>query len=209
MAMIHCSNLSISYGDHSVIDNFSASFAAGTISVIIGGNGAGKSTLIATLAGDFPEYQGEITIDGKSLRQFSSNELAKIRSVAAQHHNYWMSYSVAEILRLGNEHVPQNRWDEVITFFAMEKFLDQSITTLSGGQLQRIEIARAFLRELPIVFLDEPFAAQDLHSISRLREFFKSEVDRGRTIVMAAHMRSDDLDWCNQVVALPIQGEEI
>jgi ABC-type cobalamin/Fe3+-siderophores transport system ATPase subunit len=203
MAMIECVNVSVSHGTHKVIKNFNAGFDEGTISVVTGGNGAGKSTLLSTLAGDIFDFDGEITIGGRSLRQITFKELANLRSVALQHHSYWMTYSVSDILRLGNELVAETRWEEIISVFAMEKFLHQSITTLSGGQLQRVEIARAFMRELPIVFLDEPFAAQDFHSISRIREFIQSEADKGCTIVMAAHMRDKDLDWCDQVLALP------
>jgi iron complex transport system ATP-binding protein len=203
MAMIECTNVDVSYGEHNVIKNFNGVFKEGTISVLTGGNGAGKSTLLSTLAGDIPEFRGEITIDGRSLRQITSKELANLRSVATQHHSYWMTYSVFEILRLGHESLSKNRWERVISAFAMEKFIHQSITTLSGGQLQRVEIARAFLRELPIVLLDEPFAAQDSGSISRMKEFITGEAAGGWTIVMAAHARSEDLAWCDQILTLP------
>ena len=81
-------------------------------------------------------------------------------------------------------------------------FLHQRITELSGGQLQRIEIARAFMRELPLVLLDEPFASQDLTSQASLIEFFKAERELGRTIILVAHRDRGALQWCDQIIDL-------
>ena len=113
-----------------------------------------------------------------------------------------MAYKTIDILKLGHESVSNERFSSIISHLAMEDYLHQSVTTLSGGQLQRIEIARAFLRELPLVLLDEPFASQDLASIASLQNFFSSEVKTGRTIVLVAHQRREELSWCNQIVEI-------
>ena len=200
--MIEIKDLTLSYGTHAVIQNFSASISAGTISAIIGGNGAGKSTLVSAIAGAIKPTSGSITIDGKEIAELSAQELASLRSVAQQSHSYWMAYSVAQILSLGHENIAQSRLDEVAKEFGLAEILPQSITTLSGGQLQRVEIARAFTRDLPIVLLDEPFASQDLASQEKLTALFQLERRKGRTIVLVAHREKSNLVWCDQIIDL-------
>jgi iron complex transport system ATP-binding protein len=200
--MISCSKISLHYGERAVISNFSLEIPAHSITAIIGANGSGKSTLLAALAGDLKPSSGEIVLQGKDIDRYSIGELAAIRSVAVQSHQYWMAYKTIDILKLGNENVSNDRFSSIISKLAMEDYLHQSVTTLSGGQLQRIEIARAFLRELPLVLLDEPFASQDLASISSLQNFFISEAKSGSTIVLVAHQRREELAWCNQIVEI-------
>jgi iron complex transport system ATP-binding protein len=200
--MIEIKDLTLSYGTHAVIQNFSASISAGTISAIVGGNGAGKSTLVSAIAGAIKPTSGSITIDGKEIAELSAQELASLRSVAQQSHSYWMAYSVAQILSLGHENIAQSRLDEVAKEFGLAEILPQSITTLSGGQLQRVEIARAFMRDVPIVLLDEPFASQDLASQEKLTALFQLERRKGRTIVLVAHREKSNLVWCDQIIDL-------
>ena len=200
--MIEIKDLTLSYGTHAVIQDFSVSIATGTISAIVGGNGAGKTTLLSAIAGAIKPSSGSITIDGKGIAELSVQELASLRSVAQQSHSYWMAYSVAQILCLGHENITQSRFDEVAEDFSLSSILQQSITTLSGGQLQRVEIARAFMRDVPIVLLDEPFASQDLASQEKLTALLQEERHKGRTIVLVAHREKSNLAWCNQIIDL-------
>ena len=113
-----------------------------------------------------------------------------------------MAYSVAQILRLGHENITQSRFDEVAKDFSLSNILQQSITTLSGGQLQRVEIARAFMRDVPITLLDEPFASQDLASQEKLIAIIQEERKKGRTILLVAHRDRSNLAWCDQIIDL-------
>lgn len=198
--MISASHLTLSYGNRKVLSDFSASFAKGSITAIIGANGSGKSTLLAALAGDIAPIAGEVILNGKAIQEISKKELAQVRSLAAQSHNYWMAYTSEEILRLGHEEINDERFTQVIERLGISSYLQQRVTTLSGGELQRIEIARAFLRELPLNLLDEPFASQDLASIESMKKFFTAEKEAGRTIVIVAHLRREELAWCDQII---------
>lgn len=200
--MISVSNLTLSYGDRLVLENFSAIFAKGTITAIIGVNGSGKSTLLAALAGDLAPLTGEIALDGKSIKEMNKSKLSQLRSLAQQSHQYWMAYTAEEILRLGHEEISEERMSHVIEKLGITQYLDQRVTTLSGGQLQRIEIARALLRQLPIVMLDEPFASQDLKSISVIKDLLQEESAAGRTVLLVAHARREDLSWCDQIIEI-------
>ncbi len=200
--MISASHLTLTYGDRIVLDGFSASFSEGTITAIIGANGSGKSTLLAALAGDLLPASGVIALNGEPIHEMKRSELSQVRSLAQQSHNYWMAYTSDEILRLGHEDVAEDRFTFLIEKLGISKYLYQRITTLSGGQLQRIEIARALLRQLPILMLDEPFASQDLQSIAAITDLLREEAAAGRTVLLVAHARRDDLSWCDQVIEI-------
>lgn len=202
MAMISASALALSYGEREVVSDFSATFAQGTITAILGANGAGKSTLIAALAGDIAPTRGDLSINGVSITALTRRELSQLRSLAQQSHSYWMAYTTEEILRLGNDDISQERFNYIVEKLGATEYLNQRVTTLSGGQSQRIEIARALMRELPIVLLDEPFASQDLKSISAITELLQEERASGRTIILVAHVRREELSWCDQVIEL-------
>ena len=202
MAMISASALALSYGEREVVSDFSATFTRGTITAILGANGAGKSTLIAALAGDIAPTRGDLSINGVSITALTRRELSQLRSLAQQSHSYWMAYTTEEILRLGNDDISQERFNYLVEKLGATEYLNQRVTTLSGGQSQRIEIARALMRELPIVLLDEPFASQDLKSISAITELLQEERASGRTIILVAHARREELSWCDQVIEL-------
>ena len=200
--MINIDSISLAYGSHTVVHNFSAQIHQETITAIIGSNGVGKSTLLSAIAGELKITSGLLQLEGREIASYSLAELAEVRSVAQQSHGYWMAYTAHEILLLGNENASDERLSYLTTELGLTAFLHQRITELSGGQLQRIEIARAFMRELPLVLLDEPFASQDLASQSSLIEFFKAERELGRTIVLVAHRDRGALEWCDQIIDL-------
>lgn len=200
--MIICRDLTLGYGDKKVLEGLNCEISTGTIAVIVGGNGVGKSTLLAAIAGDIAPLSGDITLDGCSINQLSRQELSLLRSMAVQSHQYWMAFSAREILHLGHDNVAQERIDYLVEGLSLSAFVDQSITTLSGGQLQRIEIARSLMREVPLVLLDEPFASQDLPSTEAISLLLMAERAQGRTVVLVAHKSADDLQWCDQVIDL-------
>jgi len=200
--MISASHLDLSYGERTVLKDFSATFAPGSITAIVGANGTGKSTLLAALAGDLVPSGGDVIINDQPIATLNRTQLSQLRSVAQQSHSYWMAYTTEEILRLAHGDIFDERFDYLVEKLAITPYLQQRVTTLSGGQSQRIEIARALMRELPIIFLDEPFASQDLKSMDAIIELLQAERAAGRTIVLVAHARSEDLAWCDQIINL-------
>jgi len=200
--MIDIKDLTLGYSSRIVLKNFSAHITAASITAIVGSNGAGKSTLLSAIAGAHTPLSGSISIEGKDIATISAKEFAEIRAVAQQSHSYWMAYSVAQILQLGHESLATSRIEDVAKSFGISEILQQSITSLSGGQLQRVEIARAFIRDLPLVLLDEPFASQDLASQEALIKRFQEERRNGKTIVLVAHRERSSLAWCDQIIDL-------
>jgi iron complex transport system ATP-binding protein len=90
--------------------------------------------------------------------------------------------------------------DAVMQALDMKRFENQSVTTLSGGEAQRIEIARALIRDTPIYLLDEPFSAQDVASKARIIALLKGLRDKGKTVLVIAHIDKNSLTWCDQII---------
>lgn len=200
MALIKITDLTILRSGRKVIENFNATISPGHITAIIGPNGSGKSSLLAAIAGDIPSSSGSITFDGKEITELSLFEQAEIRSVVMQERSYWLSYSVREVIAMGQSAQSIARIDEILRNLDMVNFAEQSVTTLSGGEAQRVEIARALIRESDIYLLDEPLSAQDSASKARIIEILKMLRDQGKTILVIAHIDKRALDWCDHVI---------
>ena len=205
MALIEINEASISQGRRQVVDRFSAKLRPGTITAVIGPNGCGKSSLLSAIAGDLKLSSGSITFDGVDLDQINLKTQAAKRSVVAQSRNYWLAYSVGEVIAMGQGASEIARIDAVITALNMKEFAEQSVTTLSGGQAQRVDIARALIRESDIYLFDEPFSAQDSASKEAIINIFKELRLRGKTILLVAHSDKTELSWCDQIFDLGTQ----
>lgn len=200
MALIEIKDLSIVRGGRKVIHGFNATIKPGAITAIIGPNGSGKSSLLAAIAGDIACNSGSITFDGEDVTTLSLLEQAEIRSVVMQERSYWLSYSVRDVIAMGQSAEAVARIDEIVVSLDMVDFAEQSVTTLSGGEAQRVEIARALVRDCDIYLLDEPLAAQDAASKVRIITLLKKLRDEGKTILVIAHIDKSSLTWCDQII---------
>jgi iron complex transport system ATP-binding protein len=200
MALITLSNVSISRGNRCVIEDLSLEIKAGTIAAIIGANGSGKSTLIGAIAGDYALHAGSISIDGKNLSALSLTEQSQLRSVVSQEQFFWLAFTTRQVIEMGQLRENLSRVDSIISQLGIGEIIDQSVLTLSGGQLQRVAIARALVADTPIYLFDEPLASQDKKSRADLIALFVAMRDQGKTIVLVMHSDVSDLDWCDQVI---------
>lgn len=200
MAIIEVTDLRVRRNTRIIIDGLNLSIERGTITAVVGPNGCGKSTLIAALAGDLPYERGRITLADQDLRELTLEAQADIRSVVMQDRTYWLSYTVREVIEMGQSSTSISRIDAIAESLDMSSYLHQKVTTLSGGQAQRVEIARALIRDSQIYLLDEPLAAQDADSQRRTIALLKKFRDTGKTIVVIAHTDKSRLDWCDQII---------
>ena len=200
MALITIEKVSIIRGGKNVLTDFSASIEPGKITAIIGPNGSGKSTLLGALAGDLPIASGMITIAGRDLKEISVGEQSQLRSVVLQNRNYWLSYTARELIEMGQGPAELARVDDVMQRLDMTRYENQSVTTLSGGEAQRVEIARALILDTPIYLLDEPLSAQDVQSKARIIALLQELRDQGRTVLVIAHIDKSSLSWCDQII---------
>jgi iron complex transport system ATP-binding protein len=198
--MIEIKDLTVARGKRIVVDNFSATIAPASITAITGPNGCGKSTLAQAIAGDLKYQSGQITIAGRELQTVTLDEQAELRSVVEQNRNYWLSFTAREVIAMGQSKANLARMEGVMQRLQIAEYADQSVTTLSGGQAQRIDLARALIRDTPIYIFDEPLSAQDSQSKLRVIEEFKAMRSAGKTLIVIAHSDRESLSWCDQII---------
>ena len=202
MEMIRVKELTLQRNNRELFSGLSASFVKGSISAIVGPNGCGKSSLLLALAGDLKPASGAIFIEDKNLQDLSDLDQSRLRSMALQERTFWLPMTVREVLALGQSDVAIKSIDQVANDLGLTELLNNLVTTLSVGQIQRVEIARTLLRDCPIYLFDEPFAAQDLASKGNLIEIFKRLRSSGKAIVLVVHSEVERLSWCDQVIQL-------
>ena len=198
--MIEIKGLTVARGKRIVVDNFSATIAPASITAITGPNGCGKSTLAQAIAGDLKYQSGQITIAGRELQTITLEEQAELRSVVEQNRNYWLSFTAREVIAMGQSKADLERMEGVMQRLQIAEYADQTVTTLSGGQAQRIDLARALIRDTPIYIFDEPLSAQDSQSKVRVIEEFKAMRSAGKTLIVIAHSDRESLSWCDQII---------
>lgn len=192
--MITINEITITRDGREIIYDYSEQIPAGSITVIVGPNGCGKSTLLAAIAGDIVPSKGTITLDELHPPLTSAKELARLRAMAVQNQFFTLGFSVLQIIEMAGPA------DEIMEQLHLTPIAKRHVTTLSGGEAQRVAIAQAIAAQTPILLLDEPFAAQDLDSRLRIISILKSLAEKGTTVVVVVHASESDLDWADKVI---------
>ena len=177
-----------------IICDYSEHIPAGSITVIVGANGSGKSTLLAAIAGDLAPIKGTITIGDIQPILIPSAQLAKIRAMALQNQNYTLGFTVKEIIEMAGDS------NEVMDALDLSALANRHVTTLSGGEAQRVSIATAIAQKTPVLLLDEPLAAQDIYSRKRIIELMQKLAEAGTTVVVVVHSNESELTWADKVI---------
>lgn len=202
MEMIEVSAITLQRNNQMLFQDFSASFANASISAVVGPNGCGKSSLLLAISGDLTPLSGAIFIDGNDVSELSDLEQSLLRSMALQERTFWLPMTVREVLTLGNGPEVVKNIDQVAMELGISELLSALVTTLSVGQIQRVEIARTLLRDVPIYLFDEPFAAQDMASRENLIGILKGLRAAGKTVILIVHSEVEKLSWCDQIIQL-------
>lgn len=192
--MITIDEITIVRDGRELIYDYSEQIPAGSITVIIGPNGCGKSTLLAAIAGDFAPDKGTITIDDVHPILTPADSLAAIRAMAVQNQGYSLGFTVRQIVEMGGEST------EVLQALGLTEIADRLVTTLSGGEAQRVAIAQAIAQKTPVLLLDEPLAAQDVSSRKKIIGVLQRLAESGTTVVVVAHSTETELTWADKVI---------
>ena len=192
--MITIDEITIVRDGREIIYDYSEQIPAGSITAIVGPNGSGKSTLLAAIAGDIAPSKGTITIDDVHPILTSPTQLAKMRAVAIQNQSYHLGFTVRQVIEMAGPA------DEVITALGLTSLADRLVTTLSGGEAQRVSIAAAIAQQTPVLLLDESLSAQDVGSRKRIIELLQKLAESGVTIVVVAHSSEAELTWADKVI---------
>ena len=192
--MITIDEITIVRDGREIIYDYSEQIPAGSITAIVGPNGCGKSTLLAAIAGDIAPNKGTITIDDEHPILTSPAQLARIRAVAIQNQTYSLGFTVRQIIEMAGPS------DEVMKALELTALADRLVTTLSGGESQRVSIATAIAQNTPVLLLDEPLSAQDVGSRKRIIELLQKLAEDGVTVVIVAHSDEAELTWADKVI---------
>ena len=198
--MISAKTIRLHRSGQTIAENFTFQLEPGSIQALIGPNGCGKSTALSAIAGDMTLFNGEIFYDEQSLRKLSISDLAKKRAVVQQNQKYLLSFTVRDLLAMAiKTSGDEKSIDEAIDALDIQGLLARKVTSLSGGEQQRVTIAMAFAQASPYLLLDEPFSAQDVESVARISQHLQTLANRGFGILLVAHMLERDLAWCDAV----------
>ena len=192
--MITIDEITIVRDGREIIYDYSEQIPAGSITVIVGPNGCGKSTLLAAIAGDIAPDKGTITIDENHPILTSASTLAGIRAMAIQNQSFTLGFTVREIVQMGGEP------EDVLAALGLTDIADRLVTTLSGGESQRVAIAQAIAQRTPVLLLDEPLAAQDVYSRRKIISLLQQLAESGTTVVVVAHSTETELTWTDKVI---------
>lgn len=176
---------------------------------LIGPNGSGKSTLLKCIYRVLKPVEGCVMLDGQPVQNMSYKNSAKKMAVVAQHNYYNFDFSVREVVLMGRS--PHKRamerdnvqdyaiLDEALHTVGMEKFADRSFSTLSGGEQQRVILARALAQQTPCLILDEPTNHLDItHQLQLLKIVKRLDV----TVVSAIHDLNIAAMFCDRIYVL-------
>ena len=170
--MLQVNDLTVRYGDMTILDKVSFTAKANRWLMIVGPNGAGKSTILNAVSQTVP-YTGTVLINGKNAALIKPSTLARQIGVLAQNHFPGYSFSVEEVVRLGRYSYSRgvtgktNEEDEesvekALALTGLDHIRRQAVTTLSGGELQRTFLAQLFAQSPRMLLLDEPTNHLDL-----------------------------------------------
>src|SRR5688572_2570582 len=193
--MIKIQNLSVSYGSRRILHDISFDVQSGEVLALIGPNGAGKSTLIRAVSGVIP-YTGHVRTNGDDFASLSTIQRAKYIATVPQAVALPPAYTVWETVLFGRTpHLgflgqPSQKDEEIarqaLTRVSALPFADRRVGELSGGEQQRILLARALCQSTPILLLDEPTAHLDLQYQVSLLELVHELAHRDNLAVLVA-----------------------
>jgi iron complex transport system ATP-binding protein len=213
MTPLRILNLSAGYGARLILHQVSLTVEAGQVVALVGPNGAGKSTLLRVLSGILPARGGEARLNGDDLLRLKPADRARRVAVVPQMIHLPESFTVGEIVLMGRTpHLPlwagESRRDCDLAWQAMcraqvEHLSERYVGELSGGEQQRVVLARALAQEPQVLLLDEPTAHLDLkHQVSVLELVRSLARDSRLAVLLTLHDLNQAAQFADRVALL-------
>ncbi len=212
MSILEAKQISIKRTGRRILDDVSLSLEPGQILAIVGPNGSGKSTLLRGLAGIWSLSAGRVTLDGENLTQLSRRTVARKVAFVPQEQRLEFAFTVEQVVAMGRyphrgRFVPETAHDRHIVEQALEQcdiehLRDRAANTLSGGEHQRVLIARSLAVEPEFILLDEPTANLDVEHTLQVLEICRVLSQRGHAVALATHDLNSACRYANRIVLL-------
>ena len=206
---IETSEISKSYDDTKILQDVSIRVQNNQFVGIIGPNGSGKSTFLKCIYRVLKPDHGAVYVDGQELLKMPVKESAKKIAVVAQHNYYNFDFKIEEVVMMGRsphkkamerDNAEDDRIvNECIEKVGMTRFKGRSFSTLSGGEQQRIILARALAQQTPCIILDEPTNHLDIKYQLQLLDIVK---DLDVTVISAIHDLNIAAMYCDYLYAM-------
>ncbi len=215
--MLTISSLRVAYGSRTVLRDISLEVSPGEILALIGPNGAGKTTLVRAVSGTTPAVSGQVIVNGQDLSNLSVTQRARVLAVVPQARQLGGAYSVEQAVMMGRTaymswlgRESEADWAAVrlaLQQTRLESFARRSIAQLSGGEQQRVLLARALAQSTPVLLLDEPTNHLDLQHQTNLLSLVRKLAEEQRLAVMMALHDLNLVSFIADKVALLVNGE--
>ena len=213
---ISIENTSFSYGlgEENLLDKINLNIEKGKFIGILGPNGCGKSTLLKVILKYLNPKEGIIKIENKELKEYTQSELAEILSFVPQKSSLTMPLTVEDVVYMGRVPYMKNKWtgfdredrekvEKIMQMLKIDKFKNRVVFSLSGGEFQRVLLARALAQNTNIMLLDEPTSALDMNyalEIMKLTSYFVK--NENLTAVMVLHDLNLASMYCDSIILL-------
>jgi iron complex transport system ATP-binding protein len=203
--------VSYAYGEVSALKDFSLNLPAGKFYGIVGPNGCGKSTFLDLLMGSKEPASGILLFNGEPLSKYKKRDLARLVALVPQNFNIGFDYSVEEVVLMGRHpyihrfaspsQTDWNRVEEAMNTIGILHFAKRSIMELSGGEKQRVVVARALAQDTPFLLFDEATSNLDIRYSLQIFKRVKSLVEmEGRTVIAVIHNLNFAAAYCDEII---------
>jgi iron complex transport system ATP-binding protein len=198
MNLLEVQDLTVRYGDLTIVNKVGFSLSEQQWLMIVGPNGAGKSTIINAIAQGVA-YEGVVRFSGTDIVRLRPNQLAQKIGVLAQSHTVSYAFTVEEVVKLGRYAYDRALFragsdqdtakiEAALAWTGMTKFRSRSVMTLSGGELQRMFLAQVLAQAPKVLLLDEPSNHLDLVYLQQVFELIRNWIsDTGGAVISVVH----------------------
>lgn len=205
--ILHIDNLSVAYGSKSVVKKCSFELEAGEIAVILGESGDGKTTLLKAIAGLLPQKKGRIVFNQETVRDSQEKLVPGHEGIRLVNQDFGLDlhHSVEENIRLKllrfNKEYQEQRISTLLRLTRLTKFRNDKATAISGGQQQRLSIARALADEPELLLLDEPFNQLDFQTKDKIARHVRAYLKKNSiSALMVTHNGLEAMEWADKII---------
>ena len=202
-------------GNEPLFRDFSALFAPGSITAVLGPNGSGKTTFLKVLLGLLEPSGGEVLLGERSIGSMEYRERAEKISYLPQRGIQPQEWSLRELVEKGGYAASdgskslKQRMDDAGERLELGTMWERRLSTLSGGELQRGLIARSIVQDCPVLIMDEPMNHLDLSHRLKICELFAALSKEGRTVIYAVHDFNISIQFDHRIFVLAREGRFI
>tara|TARA_B100000676_G_C18082705_1_gene852459 strand:+ start:2453 stop:3238 length:786 start_codon:yes stop_codon:yes gene_type:complete len=214
--LLEIKSISFKIKEKLILNDISLDVKSGDMVSIIGPNGSGKTTMLKAISNELNISDGEIIFNKKNISNWDIGDLANEKSVLSQSSNLVFPFTVIDIVKMGrfpiknkgNQNQENNLCEKILDIFDLTDYVNQNYITLSGGEKQRVQLARVVAQiwsedySEKILLLDEPTSYLDIKHQYLLFNFLKTLNEKGLTIMMVLHDLNHALSNSNKVAVL-------